>query len=247
MAKNVRTDNFAAPLNGATSARIEVDTRDGNLTIDRLGGDESLLASGTLQYLEKQGLPVRTLDAGDGQATLALRGGEAGQPWFRLPWATCNGATAWHIHLNPAVALDIAARSGGGNIRLDLAGLVVTHIAADTGGGNVEVALPAAAADLNVTARTGAGNVTVEIGRGITGSHTVTAGSGAGNVSVRIPSGIAAKVHATTGLGKAIINPRFAVIDSDTYQSSNYDGAADRVEITLKSGAGNVSVDVIGG
>jgi molybdopterin-binding protein len=185
---NVLTDNLSEPLDGATTARIDINTPGGNLTADRLSGDGSLLASGTLQYYEKQAAPARTLNTSDGQTTLTLKGAEANQPWFRLPWAACNAATEWHIHLNPAVALDISAHSGG-NVNLNLAGLTLTRVAADSGGGNLDVVLPDNAADLDVTAKTGAGNVTVEIGDGVLGTGIISARSGAGNVIVDVIGG----------------------------------------------------------
>jgi predicted membrane protein len=107
----------------------------------------------------------------------------------------------------------------------------------------MDVVLPEGAANLSVTAKTGGGNVSVEIGCGTTGSNTVNATSGAGNVVVRVPGGIAARIYATTGLGKAIVDSRFSQIDANTYQSPDYDGAPDKVEITAQSGAGNVSVN----
>jgi predicted membrane protein len=58
-----------------------------------------------------------------------------------------------------------------------------------------------------------------------------------------VPSDIAAKVHATSGLGKVIVDARFSKTDKNTYQSPDYDGAANKVEITANSGAGNVSVN----
>ena len=220
MAKKILTYNLAEPLNSATTVRIDIHAGDGNLTIDRITGGEQMLASGTLQYFEKQGPPTRSLVSSNGQAALTLRGGAAGQPWFRLPWAACNGATEWQVHINPEVSSDIKAHSDGGNLKLDLAGMTVTRIAADTGGGNVEVILPDSVADLNVIAKTGAGNVTVHI-----------------------PHGVAARIHATSGLGKAIIDPQFSKTDQNTYQSPDFDSAFNRVEITIQSGAGNVSVN----
>ncbi len=244
MANKLLTDNLSEPLNGATIAKIEISSGTGHLTIDRLVGGEQALASGALQYFEKQGLPTRTLSSGNGQATLTLRagGGSTGQSWFRFPWAACGGAYEWQVQLNPTVSSDITAHSDGGNVKLNLAGMAVTRLSADTGGGNMHVVLPDNAANLSATASTGGGNVTVEIGSGITGSNTVNANSGAGNVVVRIPSGIAAKVYATSGLGKVIVDPQFGKTDKNTYQSPGYDSAADKVEITVKSGAGNVSV-----
>jgi hypothetical protein len=243
MANRMLTDNLSEPLNGATAARVDINSDTGHLTIDRLTGGEQVLASGTLQYFEKQGLPTRTLSSSNGQATLTLRGGGSGQPWLRFPWAACGGAYEWQIHLNPTVSSDITAHSGGGNVKLDLAGMAITRVSADTGGGNMDVALPDNAANLSVAAKTGAGNVTVEIGSGMQGTGVVNANSGAGNVVVRIPSGIAARIHATSGLGKVIVDSRFSKTDKNTYQSSDYDSAVNKVEITAKSGAGNVSVN----
>jgi hypothetical protein len=242
MATKVLTDNLSEPLNGATTAKVDINAGDGNLTIDQLTGGAQMLASGTLQYFENRGLPTRTLVLSNGQATLKLRGGGAGRPWFHFPWAACNGATEWQISLNPTVSSDITAHSDGGNVKLNLAGMTVTRVSADTGGGNMDVVLPDNAANLSVTAKTGAGNVLVEIGSGTTGSNIVNANSGGGNVVVCIPNGVAALIHATTGLGKASVDPRFSKTDNNTYQSPDYEVAANKVEITVKSGAGNVSV-----
>ena len=220
MAKNMLTDQFMEPLNGARTALIDIHAGDGNLIIERLTSGEPLLVSGTLQYFENQGAPTRSLASNSGQVTFMLRGGRAGQSWFHLPWSACNGATEWQIHLNPTVSSEITAHSDGGNVKLDLAGMAVTRVSADTGGGNMDVVLPDNAANLSVTAKTGAGNVVV-----------------------LVPSGIAAKIHATSGLGKVIVDSRFGKIDGNTYQSSDVDSAANKVEITVHSGAGNVSVN----
>ena len=219
MAKKVLTDNVSEPLNGATTAKVDINAGNGNLTVDQLTGGEQVLATGTLEYMEGQALPTRTLTSSNGQATLVLRREDAGRPWFRLPWAACNGATQWQVRLNPMVSSDITAHSNGGNVKLNLAGMTVTRVSAATGGGNVDVVLPDNAATLSVDAQ-----------------------SGAGNVGVSVPSGVAARIHATSGLGKVIVDPRFSRIANNTYQSSDYDGAARRVEITVESGVGNVSV-----
>jgi hypothetical protein len=240
--KQVLTDTLAEPLNGAQAATLTINPGDGNLTVDRLTGGEPLLAGGALEYLEKQGPPARTLTALGSQVEYTLQGGRAAQPWFRLPWAACNRATTWHVHLNPSVQYAIAALSNGGNVQLDLAGTRITRVAAETGGGNMDVVLPDQAADLNVSAKTGGGNVTVVVGSGITGRSSIEAGSGAGNVEVRVPSGVAVRIHASSGWGKVIVDPHFAKVDATTYESAGFDGAADAIDITVQSGAGNVTV-----
>jgi len=59
---------------------------------------------------------------------------------------------------------------------------------------------------------------------------------------VEVPDDMPARVNATTGMGKVIVEPRFSKIGSHTYQSAEYDDAFNKLDITVHSGAGNVSV-----
>jgi hypothetical protein len=208
-------------MNGAANAKFDIYTGSGNLTIDGRTRCAQVLANGELQYVEKQGVPTQSVVSSSGQATLTLKSSDAGQPWLRFPWQACNGATEWQIHINPSLPADIIARSGGGNVNLDLAGMALTQVYAETGGGSMNLVLPENAANLSVTAKTGAGNVVV-----------------------CLPGGIAARVQAVSGLGKVMLDERFIKIDNSTYQTPDYNSAANKVEITLKSGAGNVIVQV---
>ncbi len=239
----VNAYSLSEPLRDATAAKVDVNVSDGNLMMDGHTGDETILACGTLEYTEKQGPPRRDVNMSNGQASLTLKASSTGKPWFHLPWSACNGGTEWQIHLNPHVPADIRAQSGGGNVKLDLSSAVVTHLLAGTGGGNVEVILPDKASNLDVTAETGAGNVTIEVGHGTSGSNTVNASSGAGNVVVHLPSRIAARIHTSSGWGKGIVDSRFNKIDANTYQSPDYEAADDKVEITATSGAGDVIIN----
>ncbi len=243
MAKKVLTYDLSEPLCGTTTATFDFNTSTGNLTIDKLIGDETMLTSGMLEYVEGQDPPTPSVTTNNGQTNLMLHAEGGRRPGFRMPWSACNAETNWHIHLNPKVSSDITARSGGGNVRLDLAGTLLTHLSADTGGGNMEIILPEEAANLNVLAKSGAGNVTIEIGRGLAGANVVDAGSGAGNVVLRVPVGLAARIHATSGMGKIIVDPCYGKLESNLYQSSDYDSAANRAEMELHSGAGNVIVE----
>lgn len=243
MVKKIFTHNFLEPFNGERTAVIDIHAGDGNLAIEGLTGNEQTLAEGTLQYFENKGFPSLNLTSSNGQASLKLKGGRAGRPWFHLPWSACNGATEWHIHINSAVSCDITAHSDGGNVKLDLSGMAVSCIKADTGGGNVDVVLPDEATDLSVTAQTGAGNITIDLGSHIEGSNNINAHSGAGNVVVNLPGGMAARIHTTTGLGKAIMDPLLNKIGDNVYQSPGYENAVNKVEVAAHSGAGNVIVN----
>jgi hypothetical protein len=219
MSKIVLTHNLTEPLGSVTTAKATINPCDGNLIIDRCISNDKVLASGTLEYLENQGMPVQSLEMNNGKATLTLKASETRQVWMRLPWLACNGATDWLIHLNPTVSFDLTTHINGGNVTLNLTGMKITHVTADTGGGNMEVLLPANMAGISVAAK-----------------------SGAGNVTVHVPSGIAARIYATTGLGKVIVDSRFNKIDNRTYQSPDFNSAENKAEITVVSGAGNVTV-----
>ena len=243
MANKLLTHNLSEPLNGTKTATVDINTDSGNLKIDRLSSGEQVLANGALQYFENEGIPSRDLSSSQGKTTLKLKSGRSRQPWFHFPWSACNGAYEWQIHLNPKIPSDITAHTGGGNVKINLSDMTVTHLSADAGGGNLDVILPDNASDLNVSAHTGGGNVTLEMGSGTKGYSTIDADSGAGNIVVHLPTGLAAKVHATSGWGKVIVDSRLSKIDANTYQSPDYESAANKAEITVKSGAGNVSVD----
>ena len=240
MTNNLLTDTLSEPLNGATKARFEINSGTGNLRIEPLASDDRMLARGTLQYFEHQGTPTRSVRFDHEWATLTLAGRHGGQRWPRMPWAACNGATEWHVDLNPMVSCEITAHSDGGNVALNLASMDIRQVSADTGGGNLDVVLPDNATNLIVAARSGAGNVTVDIGDSTTG--TVTARSGAGNVVVHVPCGLAARVHATSGLGKVSVESTFGKVDRMTYQTPDYEKAVNKLDLTLHTGAGNVSV-----
>ena len=78
--------SLSEPLNGATTARIDINPGDGNLTIGSITSSDPVLASGTLQYLEKQGLPTRSLNTSNGNATLSLKANDVEASGFRFPW-----------------------------------------------------------------------------------------------------------------------------------------------------------------
>ena len=78
--KKILTYNLLEPLCEATTAKVDIDTASGNLTIDTLTEGEPLLASGTLEYTEKQGVPASSVTTRSGQASAPRKG-----PHLRSP------------------------------------------------------------------------------------------------------------------------------------------------------------------
>jgi hypothetical protein len=233
--------SLSQPLEGATGARLTLDPGDGNLTIDGAAVSGDVLVNGTLEYWEKIGPPESSMDADSEKAVLVLKA-KGGQPVSHLPWASCNGSTEWQLHLNPSVVYDLAALTGGGNVRLDLAGLTISSLTAETGGGNVEVRLPGNSAGLGVSAKTGAGKVSITVGREITGLNTITASSGAGEVGIILPPGIEARIQVSRG--NAVLDPSFIKLDDTTWQTPGYQASVHKIDINAASGAGKVIINV---
>ncbi len=240
----ILTQQFSEPLGGASTSRVDIHASTGNLVIGRLEGNEEVLASGSLQYLENQSTPSRSVNVSAGLATFSLRSDAIGKLRLPLPWRASKGALEWQIKFNPKVPLDLTLYSGEGAVKADLAGMAITRVSAESGGGAVDVTLPDNAAALSVLAKTGGGNVTVLVGRGLSGKNLVNAQTGGGKVVIHLPSGLAARITAATGWGKVRVESTFVQLDPKTYQSADYESASDKVEISLASGAGDVTVDI---
>ena len=233
---------LAEPLNEVLASSLDLDLAEGNLAIDRLTGGEPLLVGGTLEYCEIGGMPARSFVSMGRQASLALSVGTNPRPRWHLPWEACNAENDWQLHLNPAVAYEIAARTGGGNLNLDLSGLLVNRMIAETGGGNAKIRLPENAMNLSVAVRTGAGKIGVGIGPGTKGRNGLTVENGAGSVEVLVPPGLAVKLVVASGLGEIVLDPSFVKTGDESYQSTDYENHENRVTIEASNGAGSVSV-----
>ena len=244
MAKKVIDQSFAVALDGTKTAEYNIDVGTGNLAVGVVKENRQELVSGIMQYLEKQEQPTQFVNKEDGVTIVRLHGSNTKQAWKRFPWSSCNGATEWIVNLNPNVQSKIKAHSEGGNIRLDLIGIVVGEVEADTGGGNINLTLSKYSEDFSMRLKSGAGNVMAALGGQLKGKCELVAESGAGNVEVRLPEGAAACIHASSGWGKLNIHPGFTKIDDSTYQSSTYEAATDKIDLSLKSGAGDVIVSI---
>jgi hypothetical protein len=80
MSKKLLTQTLSEPLGSLKTVKININPGDGNLIVDGLTDNGQVLASGTLQYLENQGLPMKSMDKSNGQATFNLKSvGDGGQ------------------------------------------------------------------------------------------------------------------------------------------------------------------------
>ena len=96
--------------------------------------------------------------------------------------------------------------------------------------------------DLGVTV--GVGTATVDLpGRG---RYSANIKGGIGPLHLRIPDGMAARIQANSGIGDVHVNGDFEH-QGDVYVSPDYETASNRVDVTISTGIGQVTVETYRG
>ena len=205
-------------LNKATSAHLRVHLGFGNLSIGPLSGDDKLLATGSLDYFETHGAPRQDVSESGDTASVELAERPGGLN-FGSNWFNGGRSPGWELELNDSVPLDLDVDSGTGNMTLDLERLQVRALKVDSGTGNATITLPA-----------NAGNPTVEVD------------GGTGNLELLVPASIEAHIEVDSGIGNTNVDARFAKQGEDTYESSGYTTATNKLTIKIDHGIGNLNI-----
>lgn len=164
---------------------------------------------------------------------------------------------------------DVNVSSDMGSVRVvapDDASLSMKSLVVSSGSGSVRVTLPREGHLGDVTVKADMGEIVIEAPNGpadlLVDSLTVKSGSGSvrvvlpnrgdyaasisadmGSITVTIPDDLEARADISTDMGsKDVSNRRFSKIDNDTWETSGYADAANRVQLDIKSGAGGVTV-----
>jgi hypothetical protein len=67
--------------------------------------------------------------------------------------------------------------------------------------------------------------------------------AGAAAINITIPQGVAGRIRIKEGLTSLNVDTsRFPQVDSRLYQSSDFDTAADRAEVSVEAGLGSITV-----
>jgi hypothetical protein len=130
-----------------------------------------------------------------------------------------SGGLDWSLGLNPETPISLEMETGAGESRIDLADLQISEITLKTGASSTTLDLPA-----------NAGFTLAEIS------------SGAASVQVNVPSGVAARIRYSAGLASVTIDRARFPRSGSTYQSPDYDEAANKVDIHIETGVGAVDV-----
>lgn len=174
--------------------------------------EEASLVQGTIYRARNE--EVEQVFEGGTRATYTLRAGQVS--W--APFGTWSfDRRLWEVGLSPGAVLDLEAEMGAGEVVLDLTGLQIEGLRVEMGLGRAEVRLPAE------------------------GRFEASVDGAIGETVIVIPDGLEARIQASTALAVRKM-PGGYRRDGDVYTSPGYDGAANRVDLTVNQAMGAVTV-----
>jgi hypothetical protein len=125
----------------------------------------------------------------------------------------------WRFQLTQEIPSTLIVESGASSVDIDLRDVPATRVELKTGASSTNVTVPARGVSL----------LDIE--------------AGVASLNVRVPEATAARIRVKDGVGSLNVDTnRFPRHDSGFYQSSSYDGAADRADINIEAGLGSVTV-----
>lgn len=136
---------------------------------------------------------------------------------FPFDWSP-GQSLDWSVRLNREIPLSLSLETGASESRLDLSDIRVTELILKSGASSTMVTLPANA-----------------------GFTKVNIESGAASLKVIVPQGVAARIRSGGGLSNFSISDRFPK-SGGIYQSPDYEGVANRVDMDIEMGVGSVSI-----
>lgn len=138
-----------------------------------------------------------------------------------LPFIGPEGGE-WHFQLTQAIPVAIKLDAGASSLDLDLTDVRLTSLGIDAGASSLKINLPASA-----------------------GHSLVDIETGAASIDLHVPSGVGARIRFDQGASSISVDEqRFPAVASmrNLFQSADFDGAPNKVEINLAGGANSVSV-----
>lgn len=124
----------------------------------------------------------------------------------------------WHLALNGDIPMTLRLETGASDVAANLARTRIERVSVRSGAGRVDLTLPAA------------------------GEMAAHVEGGAGVVLVRVPEGVAARIEGTAVVGTLNVDETRFPRAGAGWQSVDYDGATDKAAISVRFGAGEVTI-----
>jgi hypothetical protein len=205
-------DNVSQPLEGATRGEIRIASGAGKLRISAADENADLI-QGQVALANGERAVVDHNKVGD-TMTFSLRSQGLPTNW---PSGSTWANRVWDLKLNRDVPLSLSLDGSVGEGTIDLSQTKVTQFTMDGGVGQNRVTLPRQ------------GQVTASIDGGV------------GDLTIIIPAGMEGRIHANGGLGQTNTPAGWTHHDNE-YTSAGYNGAQNRVDLTVNGGIGQITI-----
>ena len=242
----VKTAALAERLDGAASARVEIEFSVGRATVKALDAGSPNLFEAQLSYVGEYEYTV----SGAAERVISLR--QRGN-FPRDIAATVVHARDlhWDIALAKNLPLQLKLTGGVGEANIDLGQLQVDDVQITTGVGKVALALPVQDQPMALDMRGGVGMTEVKIPAGAYGNFDIK--GGVGEVCVEVSQDAAVRVEGKTGLGVINLPETFfqaagsgKIATSKAWQTADFADAERQISITFSGGVGQFNLRTFG-
>jgi hypothetical protein len=249
----VKQAQFTEPLEGATSAQMDLDLSLGHVVVQAGAPDTDTLIDADLRYIGDVSFNVT--DQGNEKFVVLTSENEGGQ-WIDFLGLSLRTAEQdenelrWNIDLSPNIPLDLRLNGGVGVSEIDLSGVQLSRLNYNGGVGETTVSLPGNGS-YSVDFNGGVGGTTVTFAEGATVNASID--GGVGELVLDVPDNGAVRLEGEGGLGNINVVPAgFNQISAEgtdgdrggIWETESYASADDsaRITITFNGGVGGLTV-----
>lgn len=245
--KQLKTFNFAAPIDNAVAANVELELSVGESSVHHVQNVENMLIDADLTYLGSLSFGV----SGDVERMVYLRQSTP----LTIGWANPVHWTTrprWDIALTEKLPLDLRVQGGVGDADLNLTQLQLQSLRIEGNIGRINVTLPAGGTHFSTEIRGAAGAIALNIPQGA--ASTVNVRGGVGGFALNIEAGAAVQMIVQGGVGKTLLTPGFyrseaaapGLPNTGVWQTSDFDLASRQVIVKVSDTVlGNISARVM--
>jgi hypothetical protein len=244
---DIQTQQFAEPLDDATSAQLELNLSVGTVTINALK-DSNELITADLRYIGDVSFDV---SSSNGTKIIVLSNESDtrwGTDYVGLSLADAFGEPdlRWNIGLSPEIPLDLRLNGGVGTSMIDLSGVQLSSLSYHNGVGDSTVSLPGGSYDVDVQG--GVGGLTLRFASEAPIDANLK--GGVGETTLVFPANAPVRLEVDGGLGGVNVPSHFTQVrggddsNSGVWESDSYAGASDAARITVdyEGGVGRLNV-----
>lgn len=259
----INHEQFTAPIESATSARVRLDFAVGENIIRPIDNDNLIEAD--VIYVGEMKFAV----SGETEKVVHLSQAAGAGDWLRsaFGWLGSERRLRWDVGLTQRIPLNLDINCGAGKSDFDLTALNITGLTVNGGAGEVTTKLPtgeykvsysagvgqsnltiAPNATVDLVVKSGVGEVNLDIGTNADVNARIS--GGVGEVNIRIPMDAAIRVEAKTGIGSVDVPSRVTRMTAKSeffdqggvWQSADYDTAERRITVRFDGGIGALNI-----